>query len=147
MADLSQLLLGEGDSDEEVLDQPQLVARYNVKTKCKAYACIRFAYALHFLIQRVTVKGEWSDWQVSEPPKGGAVSASLDDTPDDDFYRQLAAVNALPASRATPEPPANATQAAVAQQQPVSSPPASKGNNERHAWANAVCRIHLKTTR
>lgn len=64
-----------------------------------------------------------SDDEVAEVTKGGSAHTSADNAQDDDFYRQLAAVNSLPASRATPEPPAAQ---AVAAQQPLSSPPANK---------------------
>ncbi|DBA69595.1 TPA: hypothetical protein ACH3X2_012666 [Trebouxia sp. C0005] len=64
-----------------------------------------------------------SDDEVTEVTTGGTAHTSADNAQDDDFYRQLAAVNSLPASRATPEPPAAQ---AVAAQQTLSSPPANK---------------------
>ena len=48
------------------------------------------------------------------------------------MLQTMNSINALAPPRATPEPPANNAQAAGAQQQPVTSPPASKGDTGIH---------------
>lgn len=76
---------------------------------------------------RIEVEGDCTDWQDTKPAKGGAVSAPPDkDVSDDDFYRQLH--NSFASTRTTPEPQTSTSQAPAVLQQPVASPPASKGD-------------------
>ena len=115
MADeLEHVLL---DSDEVSQHSPQVTQDRALVYLCKA--CRKEAFPADF-------EDHCTDWQDTEPAKGGANSAQLDkDLSQDDFYRQLQ--GSFASARTTPEAQSNTIQTAAVPQQPAASPPAGKG--------------------